>query len=197
MPDTVTVRLLLVTHLPTQATRAARFPSDEPADPAPAGWSRPWRPRSDAVVRHGPERRCTDTCAAAGVRAELDPALRDWDVGTWRGLTLDEVAQQDAVAAAAWAQDPAEAPHGGESLLELIDRVSGWLGERADGPTIAVTSPAVVRAALVTALGVGPGAFWRLDVAPATVSEVAGRNGRWSVRSVGADPASVPALHRT
>jgi broad specificity phosphatase PhoE len=190
----VTARLLLVTHLPTQATRAARFPADEPADPAPAGWSQGWSPRDDAVVLRGPERRCADTCSAVGLAADLDPALREWDLGSWRGRALDEVA---ADALSTWSSDSDVAAHGGESLTGLLARTKAWLERRTDGVTIAVTSPAVVRAVLVTALDVEAAAFWRFDVAPATVSEVSGRNGRWSVRSVGADPASVPALHRT
>ena len=150
----------------------------------------------------GPEQRCAQTCLAAGLPAGVDGALRDWDLGAWAGRTLDDVSAAEAGAVASWLTDPAATPHGGESLAALLQRAGQWLAARADGVTVAVTSPAVVRAAVVSAVGAQPSAFWRFDVAPLTVTEVVGRvggsvrEGRWSVRLLGADPASVPALHR-
>ncbi|MFD5204753.1 histidine phosphatase family protein, partial [Streptomyces sp. NPDC058375] len=46
---------------------------------------------------------------------------------------------------------------------------------------LAVAETAVVRAAVVHALRLPSEAFWRLDVAPLTLTELSGRSGRWNV----------------
>ena len=35
---------------------------------------------------------------------------------------------------AVWLTDPTQAPHGGESVVDLIDRVGGWLDSLTDRP---------------------------------------------------------------
>lgn len=68
-----------------------------------------------------------------------------------------------------WLTEPGYRGHGGESVLDLLDRVRAWLGEPAGDEvrhTIAVTHPAVIRAVLVVALAAAPESFWRFDVAP-------------------------------
>jgi broad specificity phosphatase PhoE len=50
------------------------------------------------------------------------------------------------------------------------------------GRVLAVTEPAVTRAAIVRALALPAEAFWRLDVAPLTLTELSGRSGRWNLR---------------
>ncbi|CAM5347637.1 Phosphoglycerate mutase OS=Streptomyces antimycoticus OX=68175 GN=SSPO_093260 PE=4 SV=1 [Streptomyces antimycoticus] len=131
------------------------------------------------------------------------PELGDLDVGRWRGRSLDEVGQEAPEEVAAWLSDPAAAPHGGESLLELVERIGAWLETHLESPSpgvppapagrlLAVVEPAVVRAALVHALGLPAPAFWRLDVAPLTATELSGRAGRWNLRCGHPLAASVP-----
>ncbi|WP_424186077.1 histidine phosphatase family protein [Actinokineospora sp. G85] len=175
-------RLTLVSHGATAATRATAFPVDEPlADPAPlpaAGLGRV------AVALRGPEARCAQTAAALGLAARVDPALRDLDFGAWRGRALDAVAAADPEAVTRWLTDPDSAPHGGESVAALVDRVRTWLDDRpADpAPVVAVTHPSVVRAAVVAALGAAPAAYWRVDVVPLARVVLRGGPGRWSLR---------------
>ena len=81
-----------------------------------------------------------------GARPDHDPAiepeLRDWDVGHWRGRGLDDIAAEDPTGLHAWMTEPAAAPHGGEALVELLRRVERWLGAvPAGGHTVAVTPP--------------------------------------------------------
>jgi broad specificity phosphatase PhoE len=83
-----------------------------------------------------------------------------------------------------WLGQPGAAPHGGESIVDLISRVSGWLESLTANPlrTVAVTHPAVIRAAIVAALDAAPAAFWRIDVAPAGRIVMHFRGGRWTLR---------------
>lgn len=63
---------------------------------------------------------------------------------------------------------------------------SGADAKGADGKgvcrVLGVAEPGVIRAAAVHALALAPQAFWRLDVAPLTVTELSGRSGRWNLR---------------
>jgi broad specificity phosphatase PhoE len=181
-------RLLLVPHAATAATRAGAFPLDEPLDSrgrvAAAGLALPSR----CTVLAGPALRCRETASAAGLDFELDPALADCDYGAWAGRTLADVHAAEPAAFGAWRTDPDSRPHGGESLAEFAARVAGWLDGQAagDGTVVAITHAGVVRAALVHALGAPLDAFWRIDAAPLSVTELHARDGRWTVTRVNA-----------
>ncbi|MEU0030571.1 histidine phosphatase family protein [Streptomyces sp. NPDC006335] len=132
-----------------------------------------------------PSRRCTETARTLGWEsATPQPALRDLDMGSWYGRTLDEVAATDATGLASWLADPQAVPHGGESVTQLCDRVAAWLDAlRSDaGRVLAVVEQAVARAAVVHALGAPHQAFWRIDVPPLSTVELSGRGGRWNLR---------------
>jgi len=192
----VTARLLLIAHGATAATRAAAFPRDEPLDPGAVAATRALasglplsHPRTQRTS--GPERRCaqTSTALAPDVNSDGGPGwlevadLSDWDAGRWAGQTLDAVSAAEPDAVQAWLQDPDAAPHGGESLTQLLHRTGAWLDARPPtSRTIAVTHPAVLRAAAVHALTAGPAAFWRIDVPPLATLSLTGTPGRWSVR---------------
>ena len=83
-----------------------------------------------------------------------------------------------------WLTDPARAPHGGESIVDLIHRVAGWLESLTDNasPTVAVTHPAVIRAAILRGLDSPPESFWRIDIAPVESHRHAFPRGRWTLR---------------
>ena len=177
--------LLLVRHAPTSATRAAAFPADEALDPrgrAAAGRLAAVLPaRAEALT--SPARSCRETADAAGLEARVEATLADVDYGAWAGRTLDDVRVGEPDAAAAWLSDPDARPHGGETLRELAGRVEAWLATQAglDGRAVAITHAAVVRAAVVHALGAPPAAFWRIDVPPLAVTELHARSGRWTL----------------
>ncbi|MFD3791525.1 histidine phosphatase family protein [Streptomyces cyaneofuscatus] len=206
----MTVRVMWVSPAMNAALREARFDGDAPLDRAGERSARAAAaavPKSGAVLS-GPSERCLGTAAALGLAARAEPALTGWDLGRWSGRRLDEVGAAEPAAVAAWIGDPSAAPHGGESLRALLERVGGWLdgtgagdtlgpGDRTgatvgrdagDGPgagggsVLAVAEPAVVRAAVVHALALPVEAFWRLDVAPLVLTELSGRSGRWNVR---------------
>jgi broad specificity phosphatase PhoE len=189
---TSTTRLTLVRHAPSPATRRSAFPVDEPPDPRGLDEARALAPRMGRfdAAWSGPAARARQTAEALGLDATIAPELDECDFGAWRGRTLAELDDEDPVAVAAWIEDPAAAPHGGESLLALLDRVGGWLAARAgDGQrVVAVTHAGVIRAALVCALDAPVQAFWRFDVAPLSRTVLHAHDGLWTVRGVNLPP---------
>ncbi|GAA2716648.1 MULTISPECIES: histidine phosphatase family protein [Streptomyces] len=182
----MTVRVMFVSPAMNAALRQARFDDGaavEPAGLAKAGAAASALPGAD---RYGcaPSLRCRQTATALGLDTEPVADLGDLDVGRWRGRSLEELAACDADAVAAWLSDPGAAPHGGESLSALVERVGGWLDRASDGSgrILAVAEPAAVRAAMVHALGLPLTVFWRLDVAPLTLTVLTGRTGRWNLQ---------------
>ena len=178
---TEVVRLTLVSHAMTGAMAAGRFPADEPLNDTGRRQAQRLEIRSDASQLAGPEQRARQTAELLGLQATTEPKLADLDCGRWRGETLQSVPPADLNA---WLTDPGQAPHGGESIVDLIERVSGWLASLtgAASPTVAVTHPAVIRAAVLASLGPPPEAFWRLDIAPVSRTVLHFRNGRWTLR---------------
>lgn len=189
----MSVRLTLLCHGRIAASGPISFPADEPVDPAhlvglPSLCDRLGRPDR---VWSGPEARCRGTAGALVATLAMSiavvAALRDGDFGTWRGRTLGEIETDDPAGAAAWLVDPAATPHGGESLAALRARVGDWLDGHADpGRTIAVTHPAVIRAAVLHCLDAPSSAFWRIDVTHLAVADLRRHGTRWTLRSLGA-----------
>ncbi|MGB3581760.1 MAG: histidine phosphatase family protein [Roseiarcus sp.] len=185
----MTARLDLLAHGASSATRAARFPDDEAleASAASALKALSGKLRSYGCVLTSPSRGARGTVIALGLQAAVETALQDCDYGRWRGLEVADVAAREPEEFAAWIADPAAAPHGGESLAALIERAGVWLGQSLtrEGATLAVTHAAVVRAAIVSALGTGSSAFWRIDVAPLSLARLSGHAGRWNLVALG------------
>ncbi|MFG2308216.1 histidine phosphatase family protein [Streptomyces sp. NPDC048566] len=169
---------------------AERFEDDRPLDQA--GWEEVLRAANDllplaaAELRYcSPAPRSRATGDALGYAPLVQLALRDCDMGRWRGFTLGEAMAREPDAVDAWLAEPRSTAHGGESLLAFIGRVGSWLDTRPiddGGGIVAVAEPAVVRAALVYALRAPPSTFWNIDVRPLSAISVTGRAGRWSLR---------------
>jgi broad specificity phosphatase PhoE len=185
----VTRRLLLVRHASTDAVRAAAFGADEPLDASgrvAAAELAARLPRADEVLV-SPALRARETASSAGLAA-VGEAPGECDFGTWAGRTLREVAASDEAGVRAWMTDPDAAPHGGEALTALLARVRSWLAFQASpgrgGTAIAITHAGVVKTAVVCALDAPPPAFWRIDVAPLSITELHAHDGRWTVTRV-------------
>lgn len=200
-------RLVLLRHARTAAVHGAAFPAaGEPLDAlgerqaaalagavAAAGWAR------DAVAC-SPLPRARRTAELLGLGdAAPDDGLREADFGAWAGRSLADVAAREPDAVHAWMTDPDAAPHGGESLRGLLDRVGAWLGAEAarDGRLLAVTHGGVLKAAVVCALDAPPAAFWRVDAAPLHAVVLHAHDGRWTVAATNATPPSAAGAHGT
>jgi broad specificity phosphatase PhoE len=185
----MTARLILICHASTDAVRKSAFPADEPLDDIG---------RKDAAALAGrlpnadqcwssPELRARQTAEALKLSADPQPLLRDCDYGDWSGRAFAEVNARDPAAVARWLSEPAATPHGGESILGLMQRVAGWLaGERAHRrQSIVVTHATIIRAAIVHAIEAVPQSFWRIDIAPLSITRLSGSNRRWNLVSSG------------
>jgi broad specificity phosphatase PhoE len=180
------LRLTLICHAATPATRASAFPLDDPIEAraiAQAAALRPSLARADRVLT-SPALRARQTAEALALDAAFDPALRDCDFGCWSGCTLAQLQREDPTGLAAWMADAEAAPHGGESLADLCRRVATWIDERTTegGHTIAVTHAGVIRAAILHVLAAPLRSFWRIDIEPLGVVDLRSDGMRWALR---------------
>jgi broad specificity phosphatase PhoE len=184
----MTARITLVCAAPTAANRAFAFPNDEPAEPkALAKMARlaGRLPHAGRIVA-SPALAARQTAEALGLTATIDPRLADCDYGRWKGRNLDTLQADEPDAVAEWLQNADAAPHGGESIVDLITRAAGFLTglDAGASPVLAITHSAFIRAAIVHALGAPAGAFWRIDVAPLSLTRLSGAQGRWNLTSL-------------
>ena len=135
-----------------------------------------------------PALRARQTAAALGLDATVDGALRDIDFGAWSGRSLADIETAAPGAVAVWTTDCSAAPHGGESIIDLLHRMAPWFDRvaRTEGRVVAVTHPAVIRAAIILALDAKPVSFWRIDIPPLCRVRLRGNAGRWTLLSIGA-----------
>ena len=118
------MRLLLVRHAATSATRTFSFPADESLDAhgVAAAASLAARLPSRCAVLSSPARRCLETAAAAGFAAPVcHPAIAECDFGTWAGRSLADVHETDAAEAVAWMTQPSSCPHDGRWTLTRVN----------------------------------------------------------------------------
>jgi broad specificity phosphatase PhoE len=186
----LTTRVRLVCHASTSAVRTAAFPADEQLEPQ----GRKKLAIVQRCLRHAdrcwssPALRAIQTAEALQLDAIVEPMLRECDYGRWSGRSFDEVRAQEPEALAEWLRDPEAAPHGGESIVGLIERIAAWLETQNGmrGKTVAVTHASVIRAAIVHAIEANPRSFWRIDVAPLSVTALSGNGGRWTLSAIAA-----------
>ncbi|MER6437089.1 histidine phosphatase family protein [Streptomyces sp. NPDC001185] len=181
----MSLRLTFMCASATDTTRDAVFGDGPPSEDglraarAVGGTLPPYAP----LVR-APSVRCALTADALGLDATPEPALCDFDYGTWRGRTVREIVAADPYGYASRLTDPDATPHGGESVRQLCRRVAHWLGNVPPflDQALIITEPAVVRAALVHALCAPATAFRHFEVPPlSTVSLTLCEDG-WTVR---------------
>jgi broad specificity phosphatase PhoE len=197
----MTARLVLIAHGSTDAVRRGAFGDDEPLGPVgiQAAEALALGLHHSARVFTSTARRCTQTCAALGLNAHPDAVLDDWDLGRWRGRSVETVTADQPDEVGRWLTDPDAIPHSGESLSALIIRADGLparIEAAEDGITVTITHPAVIRAAIVSAVQAGARSFWRIDVAPLTATTLIGHDGRWNLRATGQPLDSVALLNR-
>lgn len=186
----MSVRLKLLAAARSSSLLATRFDDDRPLDAA--GWHEAERAApvlcrlAAAELRYcSPSARCRETGEALGLSPLAQPALRDCDMGRWRGRTLGEVTAAEPRAVETWLADPGSAPHGGSRCWPSSPAsAAGWTPGRSRTPPslLAVAEPGVVRAALLYALQAPPHSYWRINVQPLSVTTLTRRSGKWDLQ---------------
>jgi broad specificity phosphatase PhoE len=185
----MTPRITLICHATTRALRAVTFGGDDALDAT--GKAKAERlVGSLGRVDHcwtSPALRARETAAALGLTPVVDERLRDCDYGRWTGLRFQQVLLREPRKLVAWIRKPEHAPHGGETIPQLMQRVAAWMAERGRDPgrTVAVTHAAVIRAAIVHGIQAQLPSFWRIDVLPLSQTELRTNGRRWVLRSLG------------
>lgn len=183
------LRLTLLCHGATPSSRAAAFAADDPLADGEAGRVArilPLLPKAGRLVS-APALCARQTAEILSPEFVVDPELRDISYGRWAGETIASLGVSEPDALAAWRADADAAPHGGESLTRFLARISDWLAVhmREEGHLVAVTHPAVIRAALLSILGAPAAAFWNIDVEHLSVTDLRSDGRRWALRSFG------------
>lgn len=180
-------RLLIIAHAATPATHALIF--GDPGELLP----REIRRLSGRIALwvRGPEEACKATAVRLGGDAEPIQGLRDCDIGVWAGRALVDVAIDDPSGLEAWLHDPQAAPHGGESLAKLINRVGRVLDDHPwpEGRSVLVVTSLVARALLVHALNAAPEVIFHIDIAPLSRALISRSQQMWRLTRLEPDRA--------
>lgn len=123
-----------------------------------------------------PLQRARETAGAFGADVEIDHRWIELDYGDLDGTPLTELPIDMWQR---WRGDITLRPPGGETLVELGERVGAALDELSTsdaartGTVVVVTHVSPVKAAAAWALGVGQEIAWHLWVAPASITRIA------------------------
>jgi probable phosphoglycerate mutase len=138
---------------------------------------------SSGCIFTSPLRRAAETAqaiagavAAQGARVEVvvDDRFVELDYGELDGKAPSML---PASFWNTWRSDSSFRPRGGETLLEVTERVSAALAEivpqAADRDVVVVSHVSPIKAAVAWALGTGPQLTWRLSLGVASITRIA------------------------
>jgi broad specificity phosphatase PhoE len=164
-------RLILWRHGRTEWNAAGRFQGrmDPPLDEVGRGQAVDAAPHliasaalgADTVVVSSDLERAADTAAALtgllGVQLRLDPRLREHGMGTWEGLTRDEVSDRYPDQYADWLAGRPVQGRGGEEPAEVADRALAAVADLPSAPVAVVVTHGGTSGRLIERLlGLGP-----------------------------------------
>lgn len=179
---------LLLRHGATPLSAEKRF-SGSRSDPAltPEG-RRQVEAVADALAARGgidavigsPARRAVESAeiVARALKLEVatDPGLAEADFGAWEGLTLAEIRERWSAELASWLSSTAVAPPGGESFDAVLTRVrrsrDRLIRSHPGGTVLVVTHVSPIKLLSCLALGVPPAAIFRMELSPASLTEL-------------------------
>ncbi len=104
--------------------------------------------------------------AATGLPVKLDPRLRETHLGEWQGRSVADIEATWPGAIATWRSDPAWAPPGGESRIEVVHRARPVVDELDEefGTDLDATALLVAHGGLIAGLVSGllglPASTW-------------------------------------
>ena len=180
-------RLVLVRHGVTDFTVHARLDGRGGADPSLNEAGREQALAAGAAVAHllggatarvvtSSLARAVETgaavAAAVGVDAERDGAWDEQDFGDWDGVSVHDLARDEPAELALLRSDAGYARPGGETHLELAERVLAAYERVVDsgGTTVVVCHRKPIMVVLAHVLGIPHDKIWRLAAAPGSLT---------------------------
>ena len=131
------------------------------------------------LVVSSPLQRAIQTAELLGLGLRIDERWIELDYGDWDERPVTDISAEEW---AAWRADASFAPPGGESLIELDQRVAAACDElipQAEKKNVAVfTHVSPIKSAVRWTLGVSEQISWHLNVGQAQITRVGIRNGR-------------------
>ena len=181
--------LLLLRHGETEHTAQKRFSGSDGADPPlTSEGERQARAAADRLVREGavdavvssPMRRARQTADivadALGQEVHEVADVRECAFGEWVGLTFAEVQEGWPELLASWLADPTVAAPGGESFDAVRRRVQvardKLLARHPHRTVLVVTHVVPVKLLVADALGAPLSVVYRMELSPASLTEV-------------------------
>jgi glucosyl-3-phosphoglycerate phosphatase len=154
-------------------------------------------PAAGTVVVSSDQVRAADTAAALaaqlGVPLHLDPRLRELHLGSWQGLTRDEVAERHPEQYADWMAGRPVRGRGSEEPAAVVQRALAALGDLPAAEVAVVVTHGGTGLRLVEALlGLGPDPRRMLGtLGNCAWSELRQQDGRWRLvrHNQSVDPA--------
>lgn len=133
----------------------------------------------DARIITSPLVRAVDTAMSIGASAINDERFIELDYGEWDGLELSKVPRDQWQE---WRRNPHFRPPGGETLVELDERVRPALEELSEeartSDIVIVSHVSPIKSAVTWALGTGPESTWRMSLDRASICTISiGPNG--------------------
>lgn len=162
---------------------------------AAAAWVAELEP--DAIVSSDLVR-CVDTAAElaalTGLPVARDPRLREISVGTWEGLTREEVAERHPEEYAAWTAGWTGRRGGGESRAEVAERAFAALTEVDATAPVLVTHSVTANALACRLLGLPDGAWVFAPLGNCRWAELRVGYGGWRLYAYNQGPAAPRAV---
>lgn len=178
-------RLILVRHGETTWNVSGHYQGRTDTDLSDRG-----RRQAVALARHmknvhldaiysSPLKRALDTVEQvarnAGLELNVDNCLTEIEHGLWGGLHKSEVQERYGETLRLWLENPTQAEVPGAETLEDVqsrvrDAVSCILKNHPHQAVLICTHDAVLKVLLTSALGLGLGSFWAIQVDNASVS---------------------------
>jgi len=106
-----------------------------------------------------------------------DAALREISFGAWEGATFAEVLARDEALVSLWRTDPINnAPHGGETVSQVRDRVvdalKRWQSQYPEATVVWATHGGVIGITICHVLGIDLNNRWKFRCDTASITEI-------------------------
>jgi len=161
------------------------------------GWKQMWNGVGSAghwdIILTSPLARCADFAHRLGEERKIPVRilddLREIGFGAWEGMTKEQLLETRPEEFRRFYEDPiAYPPEKAERVEDFFNRISLcydlFLNEFLEKNILVVAHAGVIRAALMHAIGAGPGQMYNLEIRNGMVSRVRYRNGRTGLEMI-------------